>query len=513
MELVLTVITAPPQTGLAGQSQILAGTGGSFGRATDNSWVLPDPERVVSSHHATISCQGGSYVLIDHSTNGTFINGAAQPLGQGNSVALRDGDLVDIGPFRLRADLRQPARAAPDLGGSVLDGLGAAPAAPAAAPVPPARAAAPPPAAAAPLDDLDRWLEPAATPPAPGSTWSTATPGDSGSSADWEPPQDTDPLALLGGASGRNPDDAWLQPGAAADDEAWWQQGSRADHAPAEQQAIRVPNPQPAPEAVDIDALLNLPPETSATAGDITARPATPPQGSGDTAVPAGAPPRAEPPQPSSPAPATAATPASAPEQPAALRQLADELGLQRLEEAALPGLARQLVDVVRATAERLIDILRARSSIKNELRLERTMISASENNPLKFSARVEDALACMFEDRGGAFLQGEDAIRDSFDDLADHQVAVLAGMRAAYEAMLAEFDPARLEQRLDGTGGAGLLGGRKARRWEAYEQHYARLLQDPESSYSRLFGETFARVYENQIAELKAARQLGRRS
>jgi type VI secretion system FHA domain protein len=191
-------------------------------------------------------------------------------------------------------------------------------------------------------------------------------------------------------------------------------------------------------------------------------------------------------------------------------QQLATRLGLDRLAPAQLDQLVDEVADSLRETAARLIEILRARSSIKNELRLDRTMLGASENNPLKFSVRGEDALAYMFEDRGGAFLRAEAAIRDSFDDLADHQVAVLAGMRAAYQSMLTEFEPAKLEQRF-GPGGASLIpSSRKARLWEAYQEYYARLSADAENAYSRLFGEIFARAYEAQINELKAARRFG---
>lgn len=191
-------------------------------------------------------------------------------------------------------------------------------------------------------------------------------------------------------------------------------------------------------------------------------------------------------------------------------QQLAAKLGLDRLGPAELDRLVDEVAASLRETTARLIDILRARSSIKNELRLDRTMLGTSENNPLKFSVRGEDALAYMFEDRGGAFLRADAAIRDSFDDLADHQVAVLAGMRAAYQSMLTHFGPDQLEQRFGPLGSSLIPASRKARLWEAYQEYYARLSADTESSYSRLFGEVFASAYETQINELKAARRFG---
>jgi len=483
MELVLTIIAAPAQSNLLGQSQSFTASGATFGRAADNSWVLPDTERVVSSRHATLAFQNGQYLLIDHSTNGTFINGNATPLGQGNSVAINNGDVLAMGPFQLQAILRERAPSpAQNLGGSFLDELDFGG----------QRPASSTPAPAAPGDDFDQWLDPiapaGAAQPAWGNSAASFTGGNPLPMVETHP--ETDPLALLGGGN-----DNWLNTPAQGNDDDWWRDSSQPDNAPVDQQAMRVPEPRPAaPDMVDIDDLLGLSAPASAPPApvkrDITERPAAP--------APITAP---------TPAPVAAPAAAAGGAAPDLARALASRLGLDNLPDAQLEHLVDEVAAVLRETTARLLDILRARSSIKNELRLERTMIGALENNPLKFSARAEDALSYMFEDRGGAFMRAEAAIRDSFDDLSEHQVAVLAGMREAYNAMLTHFDPAQLEQRF-GAAGGGLLANRKARNWEAYQEYYARLSADAESTYSRLFGETFARAYESQINELKSARR-----
>ena len=45
------------------------------------------------------------------------------------------------------------------------------------------------------------------------------------------------------------------------------------------------------------------------------------------------------------------------------------------------------------------------------------------------------------------------------------------------------------------------------------FEQYYKSLKSDHETTYNKLFGEEFARSYEKQLAELKNARALKRRS
>jgi type VI secretion system FHA domain protein len=75
--------------------------GGTIGRSTDNEWILPDPERYLSGKHARVDFRAGSYVLVDTSSNGTYVNGAQVPLGKYHDYALKDGDYVRLGEYEL----------------------------------------------------------------------------------------------------------------------------------------------------------------------------------------------------------------------------------------------------------------------------------------------------------------------------------------------------------------------------------------------------------------------------
>lgn len=79
--------------------------GGSIGRSPDNDWVLPDPQRFLSAHHATIDYQGGSYFLSDRSTNGVFVNDADQPVGSGTPIRLYDGDRLRMGEYDIEVSI------------------------------------------------------------------------------------------------------------------------------------------------------------------------------------------------------------------------------------------------------------------------------------------------------------------------------------------------------------------------------------------------------------------------
>jgi type VI secretion system protein len=87
---------------LGGNSTKVFGVhGGTIGRATDNAWILPDPERYLSGKHARIDFRAGTYVLVDTSSNGTYVNGSQVPIGKYHDYILKDGDYVRLGEYEL----------------------------------------------------------------------------------------------------------------------------------------------------------------------------------------------------------------------------------------------------------------------------------------------------------------------------------------------------------------------------------------------------------------------------
>ena len=90
--------------------------GGTIGRATDNAWILPDPERYLSGKHVRIDFRAGSYVLVDTSSNGTYVNGAQVPLGKYHDYVLKDGDYIRLGEYELLVSIDKSNDFPPDAG-------------------------------------------------------------------------------------------------------------------------------------------------------------------------------------------------------------------------------------------------------------------------------------------------------------------------------------------------------------------------------------------------------------
>ncbi|UGB39154.1 type VI secretion system-associated FHA domain protein TagH [Frateuria soli] len=198
-----------------------------------------------------------------------------------------------------------------------------------------------------------------------------------------------------------------------------------------------------------------------------------------------------------SPAPAPApAAPPPAPSAPPAMPAAA---------MAPATGVPPELDAIFRIVVDGVMDVLRARAEIKNTFRLPVTLIQRSENNPLKFAPTADEALQKLLAPANGAFLSGTDAFQDAFDDIRCHQMAMLAGVRAGFEAVLAHFNPDRLEQEVDGSKRSAFGG--KSRYWERYRENFEGLAKDPDECFRRLFGDEFARAYEEQLARLKSAR------
>lgn len=164
---------------------------------------------------------------------------------------------------------------------------------------------------------------------------------------------------------------------------------------------------------------------------------------------------------------------------------------------------------LLRSAVGGTLELLAARNVAKRELGANPTLLQTRENNPLKFSPDVDAALGHLLGPAQRGFVPPLVAVHEAFDDLRAHEMAVLAGMRAALDAVLARFDPATLEQRLapKAVWQNLLPAARKARLWERYGEQYAQILREIEGDFDSLFGRAFLDAYRAQLDELAGAK------
>jgi type VI secretion system protein ImpI len=456
--LLLAVMGAHAAQFGARSQKAFEGRDGSIGRSEDCDWVLSSSG--VSRVHAMIRCLNGIYFIEDRSTNGMLLNG--NPLVKSEPSALKHGDRLQVDTFEVSVSMQA---------------AGAEPAPPPQVPVdvfatsPLLSSEAPMPARA--IDPLDDFLDLGL-----GGSRSAGMSADAGLIPDAASSRgdELDPLSFLDAPFASPPSSAPPEPASS-----WNHSSGLEDH-------FRPPITEGQRQAQ------SLPENWDLTMGDFAARSPAPVSTS---STPVSDPLDAfEPPQPQAPiAPPIAPSPAP-PQVPSAA-------AAPQATSGQMPPEIQQMLGIV---VEGVMDVLRARAEIKNTFRLPVTIIQRSENNPLKFAPNAEEALQKILAPPNAAFLSGPAAFDDAFDDIRCHQMAMLAGVRAAFESLLAHFSPDRLEQEADGVKRSAFGG--KGKYWERYRDNFEGLIKDPDDCFRRLFGDEFARAYEEQLARLKSARR-----
>ena len=121
MRLTVTVVIGQPGGAATGTSRVFEGGPGTIGRGATCDWILPDPLSHLSKRHCVIAPTPTGFTVTDTSTNGVFVNGAPEPLGNGKTAVLTDGDRLGLGDYVLEVRMaaaeagpRSPAALADD---------------------------------------------------------------------------------------------------------------------------------------------------------------------------------------------------------------------------------------------------------------------------------------------------------------------------------------------------------------------------------------------------------------
>lgn len=88
--------------------KVFDGIGGVVGRGVGCDWVIPDPSRLLSSHHGLVGYRDERYFLTDISSNGICQVSSGEALQKGQARLIVDGDVFQLGPFAVRARLNEP---------------------------------------------------------------------------------------------------------------------------------------------------------------------------------------------------------------------------------------------------------------------------------------------------------------------------------------------------------------------------------------------------------------------
>lgn len=414
------------------------GRGLDIGRDQHLDWCLPDPSRSISGRHCEVRYQDNAYWLRDVSTNGTYVNGASHRVQ--SPYRLQHGDRLEIGHYIIAVSIDDAEQSRPET------------------------------------------EAPAAVAPRPESLWTAA--GDEAPPIprrDFLPASKSRPVhsgfidwaADLPGPAAPPAAAAAPQPESRPDDFAW------------------APYHPPPPASPEPSAPIPTPRRPSAQ-------------------NPSGSDPwNDSPSQPFVPAPEIAppAPPASAQAQPAPIsptefvQRFAKGLGLppEALAWQDPGAFAEQLGVLMRLVALELKQLLAARAESKRIARsANQTMIQAQDNNPLKFSPTVEDALQLIFGRPTSGYLNAQRAFDESFRDLKIHQIKTYSAMQHALRMLVEDLDPqAVAESVAPDRGIEALIGSRKAKMWDAYVARWEAKTAPYEDGLVDAFMLYFAECYD----------------
>jgi len=154
-----------------------------------------------------------------------------------------------------------------------------------------------------------------------------------------------------------------------------------------------------------------------------------------------------------------------------------------------------------------LADLLQNRARMKDALRLPQTIIRPAQNNPIKFSPSVGDALKYLLGQPGDSYLPPDRAVVSAFQDVKNHQQALFKAMIHAVRDFAERLDPDELRARFDrGLKRSPLLATtNKLKYWELYEESYHTLTQREEGApMPQLVIDELTRAYQQELETLQ---------
>lgn len=448
--------------------------GFEIGRQQHLDWTLPDPSRYISGLHCDVRFEKGGYWLYDVSRNGTFLNGSTSRMK--SPYRLASGDRLTIGQYVVSVVIEAhgaPADAVSDpfamADQAPYGRAGAAPAGSASAgdiwdtgePAPP------------PIDRRDLLPEPpdrrravdfsaqfidlpelrpdagVAPRPEPFATPPPARPA---------PPAAFDPFADA--APQRQPEPARAPPPDPFN-------GGEAFR------AQPVPRPRQPPAAPDSESFGVAPQANAAPLAPMAAAPL--PQ-----AVPM--------------APAPVDHRAQAGQR--FLEGLAAGAGVTpdtfMVRDPADIGF--EVGEALRVTVEQVAQLLRARAAAKAMTKSSsRTMIGATDNNPLKFIPGASEAIDVMFTRRRPGFLGAKASLEGGFGDLKRHEMATFTAMQKALSRLLDDLSP----EAISNKAGNSMLSSKKSRSWDIFVERWEAKTEPFENGMLDVFFAYFAEAYD----------------
>ncbi len=415
--------------------------GGTIGRSSDNDWVLPDPHRYVSAHHARIRFANGHYELEDTSTNGLYVNDGERPVAESGPYRLQHGDVLRLGEYQLAVAL-EPVEAVRAVTAESTES-----------------------AESGPRSEVTGSATATAVDPVPTRIDALQRLGRA-AQTDIGAVLNLNELLVTESSSGRRlgPVNAYGQAVVARP------AADVASVAPATSSA-------PATSAVPAGVAASIHDEAIARRIERLARAAAKSRDAHGTALPV---------------PHEVQT---------GLEAFCRGAGveLDRLPADAQPRLLHLVGRLLREALVGLKDLERARDEIRSRFHIE-IPVDPEDTRPSLARSTVEELLIEVLSQADSRKLDAVRWIREAIERAKAHERATSEAFRAAFVEFIDRFDPAELEARFQRAARRGKTAGGEASNWSLFVDFYRNLTEMPADRLPHTFIEALANAYKKAL-------------
>ena len=161
------------------------------------------------------------------------------------------------------------------------------------------------------------------------------------------------------------------------------------------------------------------------------------------------------------------------------------------------PAEAQRFCELLQTTLEVAMDwmgkALRGREEFKDQFSAPLTQIFARSMNPVKKTHDISDIANYLLDWREKRDLDGlKQALQSAFQDMARHQVGLLAGVQAFVTELQNKLDPKKIAEQA----GGGILGGGSKKAWARYEQLYGETFVESSKLFNELIYPSIRKGY-----------------
>ena len=163
-------------------------------------------------------------------------------------------------------------------------------------------------------------------------------------------------------------------------------------------------------------------------------------------------------------------------------------------------ALLQMLGQLARELIVGLQENLQVRAEHKNLVRQPHTTIQSRANNPLKFSAGIEEALDNLLFREANEYISAVESVRECFQDIRSHQQLLMSAFLAALRDYVGRLEPQEIESKIAKKPSTLMGAANKLKYWDTYKEIYEIVTQRSPGQFPQAFIEDLVQAYELEL-------------